>query len=92
MNAPRTPRQDALAAIADLLPTFCHKLMSLVIHDVMLGDHLLFNRADAIERLWEISQPLLADPPLPHEYSKGSWGPGEATSLVSPYSWHLPQS
>ncbi len=63
-----------------------------LLHDVMLGDHLLFNRADAIERLWEISQPLLADPPLPYDYPKGSWGPGEATSLVSPYNWHLPQS
>ncbi|TAN25411.1 MAG: glucose-6-phosphate dehydrogenase, partial [Actinomycetota bacterium] len=51
-----------------------------LLHDVMLGDHLLFNRADAIERLWEIAQPLLADSPLPLEYQKGSWGPGKAIS------------
>ena len=58
-------------------------------HDVMLDEHLLFNRADAIERLWEISEPLLNAPPLPINYPKGSWGPSEAERLISPFSWHL---
>ena len=31
--------------------------------DAMLSDQSLFTRSDAIERLWEISAPLLEDPP-----------------------------
>lgn len=58
-------------------------------HDVMLGDHLLFNTADGIERLWEVSQPLLDSPPLPSEYERGSWGPAEISNLLDPFQWHL---
>jgi glucose-6-phosphate 1-dehydrogenase len=31
--------------------------------DAMHGDQSLFTRADGIERLWEISAPLLDNPP-----------------------------
>jgi glucose-6-phosphate 1-dehydrogenase len=59
--------------------------------DAMLGDQSLFTRADAIERLWEISAPLLDNPPPIKPYSPGSWGPEPALDhLVAPYSWHLP--
>ena len=34
-----------------------------LIHDVMLGDRTLFTTSSAIERLWEISAPLLEAPP-----------------------------
>ena len=34
-----------------------------LIHDVMVGDRTLFTSSDAIERLWEISEPVLEDPP-----------------------------
>lgn len=61
-----------------------------LIHDVMLGEHLLFNRADAIERLWEVASPLLNSPPVPVPYAKGSWGPSPANALVSPRKWYLP--
>jgi len=61
-------------------------------HDVMLGEHLLFNRSDAIERLWEISQSLFSSPPVPKQYSRGSWGPQGIESLLSPFSWHLPSA
>ena len=46
-----------------------------LIRDAMIGDHTLFTTADGIERLWEISEPLLrADlPVLPYEQE--SWGP-----------------
>ena len=30
-----------------------------LIHDVMVGDRTLFTGSDAIERLWEISEPVL---------------------------------
>jgi len=61
-----------------------------LIRDVMLGDHLLFTRADEVERLWERAAPLLADPPAPVSYPRGSWGPDEAGPLADPCGWRLP--
>jgi glucose-6-phosphate 1-dehydrogenase len=60
-------------------------------HDIMLGDHLLFTRADEVERLWECAAPLLADPPKPLAYKQGSWGPEAAVALAEPVGWHLPE-
>ncbi len=59
--------------------------------DVMRGDHLLFTRADEIEMLWERSADLLASPPEPIPYPRGSWGPQEATDLAGPAGWRLPE-
>ena len=59
--------------------------------DAMLGDLSLFTSSDAIERLWEISAPLLDNPPPIKSYVPGSWGPEPALDrLVAPYRWHLP--
>jgi glucose-6-phosphate 1-dehydrogenase len=63
-----------------------------LIHDAMLGDHTLFTRADGIERLWEVSAPLLEQPPEPLRYPRGSWGPAAIDQLVGPHRWHLPYS
>lgn len=60
-----------------------------LIHDVMIGDRTLFTRADGIERLWEISTPLLEDPPPVEPYAPGSWGPSAADELIAPAGWHL---
>ena len=49
-----------------------------LIHDVMVGDRTLFTSSDAIERLWEISEPVLEDPPPVLPYEPGSWGPAES--------------
>jgi glucose-6-phosphate 1-dehydrogenase len=57
----------------------------------MLGDQSLFTRADGIERVWEISSPLLESPPAVLPYAPGSWGPPEVERLVAPYRWHLPE-
>ncbi|QCP00783.1 glucose-6-phosphate dehydrogenase [Arthrobacter sp. 24S4-2] len=62
-----------------------------LLHDAMTGDHTLFTQAGGIERLWEISAPLLAHPPVPLPYRKGSWGPSGTDRLVAPASWHLPE-
>jgi glucose-6-phosphate 1-dehydrogenase len=56
----------------------------------MLGDQSLFTRADGIERLWEVSAPLLENPPPVEPYARGSWGPESVNRLVRPYHWHLP--
>jgi glucose-6-phosphate 1-dehydrogenase len=61
-----------------------------LIHDVMLGDRTLFTSSEAIERLWEISQPVLEEPPATIPYEAGSWGPEEADELIAPRHWHLP--
>jgi glucose-6-phosphate 1-dehydrogenase len=63
-----------------------------LIHDALIGDRTLFTRADGIERLWEISAPLLASPPSVHRYSPGSWGPPAADELIGSRRWHLPET
>ncbi len=61
-----------------------------LIHDVMMGDRTLFTSSEAIERLWDISSPVLADPPQTLTYEPGSWGPAESEALIAPRRWHLP--
>ena len=46
-----------------------------LIHDAMVRDQTLFTNAEGIERLWEVSHPLLDDPPEVQLYRVGSWGP-----------------
>jgi glucose-6-phosphate 1-dehydrogenase len=55
----------------------------------MIGDQSLFTRSDGIERLWEISAPLLDNPPQVEPYARGSWGPESVKRLIAPYRWHL---
>jgi glucose-6-phosphate 1-dehydrogenase len=62
-----------------------------LIHDALIGDRTLFTRADAVERLWEVSAPLFAEPPCLHSYLPGSWGPEAAERLIGPRRWHLTQ-
>ncbi len=63
-----------------------------LILDAMLGDQSLFTRADGIERLWQVSAPLLDDPPPVQPYTPGSWGPDASHRLVSPHHWYLPDT
>ncbi|MFL5897987.1 MAG: glucose-6-phosphate dehydrogenase [Solirubrobacterales bacterium] len=61
-----------------------------LIRDAMVGDRTLFTTARGIERLWEISEPLLEAPPPVKPYPQGSWGPAEIGALIAPHSWRLP--
>ncbi len=61
-----------------------------LIHDAMRDDHTLFASAEGIERLWEVSAPLLDDPPLVRRYQPGSWGPNAIHQLIAPNAWRLP--
>jgi len=61
-----------------------------LILDAMRGDHTLFTTADGIERLWELSAPLLAAPPPVRLYEPGSWGPKSIHQLIAPHAWRLP--
>jgi len=61
-----------------------------LIHDAMIGDRTLFTTAEGVERLWEISDPLLKHPSPLHSYPQGSWGPEEIHELIAPRRWRLP--
>jgi glucose-6-phosphate 1-dehydrogenase len=52
--------------------------------------HTLFTTAAGIERLWEVSAPLLDAPPDVRHYAPGSWGPDEIHDLIAPNRWRLP--
>jgi glucose-6-phosphate 1-dehydrogenase len=59
--------------------------------DAMLGDQSLFTSASQVERLWEVSTPLLENPPAVEPYAPGSWGPASITKLIAPHHWYLPE-
>ncbi len=61
-----------------------------LIHDAMRGDHTLFTTAEGVERLWDLSRPLLADPTPVRSYAPGSWGPNAIHQLIAPSAWRLP--
>ncbi|HUN71784.1 MAG TPA: glucose-6-phosphate dehydrogenase [Steroidobacteraceae bacterium] len=58
--------------------------------DAMRGDRTLFTNAEGIERLWEVSAPLLESPPPVRLYAPGSWGPNSMHQLIAPHAWRLP--
>jgi glucose-6-phosphate 1-dehydrogenase len=60
-----------------------------LILEAMLGDQTLFTTAEGIERLWEISMPLLEHPPPAQPYAPGTWGPKAVDTLIAPRAWHL---
>ena len=61
-----------------------------LLHDAMIGDATLFNSAAGIERLWEVSEPLLRNPPPVLPYQPGSWGPASIEGFAAPLGWYLP--
>lgn len=61
-----------------------------LILDAMRGDRTLFTAAEGIERLWQVSTPLLESPPPVRLYEPGSWGPKPVHQLIAPHAWRLP--
>ena len=61
-----------------------------LILDAMRGDRTLFTTAEGIERLWQVSIPLLESPPPVRLYPPGSWGPKSIHQLIAPHAWRLP--
>ena len=62
-----------------------------VLGDAMAGDRTLFAREDYVEEAWRIVDPAIkAGTPI-YEYQPNTWGPAQATQLVSPAGgWHDP--
>jgi len=73
------------ALVGDVLEAYERLIL-----DAMRGDHTLFTTAEGIERLWEVSMPLLESPPPVRVYATGSWGPNAIHQLVAPHGWRLP--
>jgi len=73
------------ARVGDVLEAYERLIL-----DAMRGDHTLFTTAEGIERLWEVSTPLLEAPPPVRSYAKGSWGPNAIHQLIAPHAWRLP--
>jgi glucose-6-phosphate 1-dehydrogenase len=60
--------------------------------DAMTGDAMLFAREDAVERAWEIVEPILGTSTELYQYDPGTWGPGEADVLTGEVGgWHAPE-
>lgn len=60
-----------------------------LILDAMRGDRTLFTIAEGIERLWQVSTPLLESPRPVRLYAPGSWGaqagaPVDRVACVAP--------
>jgi len=58
-----------------------------LLHDCLVGDATLFQRADMVEAAWKVIQPVLdvwkALPPrIFPNYAAGSWGPAEADEMM----------
>ncbi len=58
-----------------------------LLHDCMLGDATLFQRADQVEAGWAVVEPIqeawkIVPPPAFPNYAAGSWGPKEADDLL----------
>ncbi|HVY97854.1 MAG TPA: glucose-6-phosphate dehydrogenase [Dongiaceae bacterium] len=66
-----------------------------LLYDVMIGDPMLFMRADTIEQAWRIVQPALDHWATDHDmiptYHSGSDGPVEADALISRSGRHWRQ-
>ena len=61
--------------------------------DALKGDPRLFGRQDAVTEAWRIVDPVLTkdEPVLP--YRRGSWGPGQADSLLGDdWKWLTPEA
>ena len=61
-----------------------------LILDAMRGDHTLFTTSEGIERLWQVSTPLIENPAPVRPYAPGSWGPNAIHQLIAPHAWRLP--
>src|SRR3712207_7052684 len=63
----RRPPRSTLFPYTTLFRSCGLEAYERLIHDAMIGDRTLFNRADGIERLWEVATPVLEQPPARSE-------------------------
>ncbi|HUX04932.1 MAG TPA: glucose-6-phosphate dehydrogenase [Acidimicrobiales bacterium] len=85
-RAQMTFRYEDSFQMANHLAAYEHLILQ-----AMLNNQLLFTRADGIERLWRVAEPLLEMPPPIETYEPGSWGPESIERIVTPDAWCLPE-
>jgi glucose-6-phosphate 1-dehydrogenase len=62
-----------------------------LLRDALHGRLDLFPNQNAIEQTWRIVQPLLDDPPPVEPYEQGTWGPEDASMLLTGHGgWRKP--
>jgi glucose-6-phosphate 1-dehydrogenase len=62
-----------------------------LLRDALDGDPELFPTEQAVEETWRIVQPLLDDPGEVEPYEKGTWGPENASHLLTGHGgWRKP--
>jgi glucose-6-phosphate 1-dehydrogenase len=62
-----------------------------LLRDALDGDPELFPSQEAIEETWRIVQPLLDDPGDVEIYERGTWGPEDASHLLTGHGgWRKP--
>jgi glucose-6-phosphate 1-dehydrogenase len=62
-----------------------------LLDDAMDGHTARFAREDTVEEQWRIVEGVLdgSDEPL-HRYTRGTWGPEQASRLLPAHGWHEP--
>ena len=62
-----------------------------LLNDALDGDPQLFPSQAEIEETWRIVQPLLDDPGEVEVYARGTWGPADASNLLTGHGgWRRP--
>jgi glucose-6-phosphate 1-dehydrogenase len=79
----------------ELSNTYLPSAYSRLLLDSMQGDATLYSRSDAVEKAWEIVQPILDswknNPDIPiYGYPAGTWGPEMVDDLIEGSSWRRP--
>lgn len=54
-----------------------------LLHDALLGDRTLFSSIDALDRAWEVVEPVLTQPPDLQFYPAGSAGPVRDDAVIA---------
>jgi len=63
-----------------------------LLDDALKGNPARFAREDGVEAAWRVVAPVLDGRGGLHRYSRGSWGPAEANTLVAGHGgWHEPE-
>jgi glucose-6-phosphate 1-dehydrogenase len=61
-----------------------------LIDDAIEGSSRRFARQDEVEQTWRVVQPAIDRPGAVFPYTRGSWGPAEADTLVEGETWFEP--
>lgn len=80
---------------ADLSSAYLPSAYGRLLLDCMQGDATLYARGDAVEKAWELAQPILNawanNPEIPiYGYPAGTWGPEQVENLIENGSWRYP--